>query len=918
VELVGRRAEVERVTTLAVLPRESALVVVAEPGLGKTTLLDTAASRAAIRVVRVTVNGSEARWPMSGVSTLFAALDDPRATAHAERLVQHAAVAGDTLTIAHELHAAVKDLALSPVLVLVDDADRMDEESQRLIAFLAGRLAGTSMRLVLTTRTACTDGPFSALPALHLGPLHPDEALALARLTAPVEANDGVLAILAEETGGNPKALAEQLRSLAREQLLGSEPLDTPLRPTATTEAVADLVLSCADPDQIEVLARMALAPVVRTPAPAFDRDAIGDLADRDLVRFRGAHAAVKNPLVHSALHWRMTSRARRAAHASLAEAAGTVDPRASLWHTSFVDDVVDPVPLLVAANEYALEGLPFAAVAFTERALRLARGDRDEQRALLTVAETLLTRRFLSLAARYLSAIGQFGTLADDTRRLRLRYSVDYLSGNPVHADELLVPADVADPIEADALAGLLSMVASFRAETWETDNARDLLLRAEPMLPASGPHTREIHQAASSLVAAVDGTLPSDAELHDGLAAPTLLALADATLLLLGHALSISERYRSARRVFALVLARASRTAPVWVEAARYLSAENEVRSGNYRQALRAIDAWEAGSAVVERLREPSRAIAIAWRHHAEGRPDDALDVLELCLAHRSSGRLWGSTAKLHALRGRVLLHSDRVEEAIAALETADAIGRNLRNPTVLRHLGDLVEAYVRAGRVEDARDLVERFEADHRRRPSRWGTLVTARCRALVAGNAEVPSTYRAALDVFDTNDSQYERARTLESLAAQLDRAGAREDRDKFAAAANAAYEAAGLRRPPRQVAVVPVPTRELVGAGLGAGMPSGAGLAGAGLAGPGLAGAGRPGSGLAGQGAGPGVILTMLTPEERAVVQKVTEGYRNREIASSLYMSQRTVELRLTQIYRKVGARSRSHLVALLT
>ncbi|NUU12425.1 helix-turn-helix domain-containing protein, partial [Curtobacterium pusillum] len=60
------------------------------------------------------------------------------------------------------------------------------------------------------------------------------------------------------------------------------------------------------------------------------------------------------------------------------------------------------------------------------------------------------------------------------------------------------------------------------------------------------------------------------------------------------------------------------------------------------------------------------------------------------------------------------------------------------------------------------------------------------------------------------------------------------------------------------------------------------------------------------------------VLTSLTAEERAVVQKVTEGYRNREIASSLFMSQRTVELRLTQIYRKVGARSRSHLVALLT
>ncbi|MFZ7088528.1 AAA family ATPase [Curtobacterium sp. RRHDQ10] len=889
-ELVGRRPEVDRIATLAVLPRESALVVVGEPGLGKSSLLDAAATRARIPVVRVTVNASEARWPMSGVSTLFAALDDPRATAHAERLVAHAAVAGDTLAVAHELHAAVRDLALGPVLVLVDDADRMDDESQRLLAFLAGRLAGTAVRLVLSTRPACEDSPFSALPTLRLGPLHPDQALALARVTAPPEANDGVLAILAEETGGNPKALAEQLRTLAREQLVGREPLDVPLRPTATTEAVAELVLSCAGADQVDVLTRMALAPVVRTPSPAFDRDAVGDLADRDLIRFRGVHAEMKNPLVRSALHWRMPSRARRAAHAGLVGCLAEVDPRAALWHASFVDDVVDPEPLLDAAHEYAVAGLPFAAVAFTERALQVARGDLREQRGLLAVAEALLSRRFLSPAARYLSAIGQFSTLADDTRRLRLRYSVDYLSGNPVHADELLVPTDVTDPAEADALAGLLSMVACFRAETWETDSARELLLRAEPMLPASGAHTREVHQAAVTLVAAVDGSMPPDAELHDGLAAPVLVECSEATLLLLGHALSLSERYRSARRVFAIVLARASRTAPVWIEAARYLGAENEVRSGNHRQALRAIDAWEAGSAVVERLREPSRAIAIAWRHHAEGRPADALDVLELCLAHRSSGRLWGSTAKLHALRGRVLLQEDRVEDAITALEAADAIGRNLRNPTILRHTGDLVEAYVRAGRVDDARDLTGRLAADHSRRPSRWGTLVLARCRALVAGPAEIPAAYRAALDVFDTNDSQYERARTLEALAERLDRVGAREDRDKFVAAANAAYEAAGLRRPARPVAApIPLPVRERVGV------------------------AGSTGVASAG-----GAVLTMLTPDERAVVQKVTEGYRNREIASSLYMSQRTVELRLTQIYRKVGARSRSHLVALLT
>ncbi|KQO60251.1 helix-turn-helix domain-containing protein [Curtobacterium sp. Leaf261] len=924
-ELVGRRAETAALVALAVLPRESALIVVGEPGLGRTSLLDAAIGRVSLPVVRVGVNGGEARWPMAGVSTVFAAFDDPRADAALERILHQATTGADPMAVAQALLVAVRDLALPPTLLVIDDLDRMDDDSQRCIAFLAGRLAGTSIRLVASVRTACTDGPLVALPTMQLGPLPPDEALALARVSAPSEANDGVLAVVAEGTGGNPKALHEQLRALTRNQLLGCEPLDTPLRPTPTTVAVAGLVLSCAEPAQVEVLAGIALAPVTSTASPSIDRDAVDDLADAHLVRVRGQHVEVGHPLVRSLLYWRMPARTRRAAHEALAHRAteaalavaevgtvgiagtvGTVgedpasgedlasgeDPRTILWHRSFGAGPIDTVPLLEAAQSYAREGLPAAAVAFAERALQLAPADARtataEQHALLDLAEVMLARRFISLAARYLAALHEFPTLRDDSRRLRLRSSVDYLSGDPVHADELLVPADGQDAADTDALAGLLAMVACFRAEAWETDSATELLLRAEPMLADAGPHTREIHRAGVELVQAVDGSLPPDAELHGGLATEGLLEQSDASLLLLGHALSLNERYRSARRVFALVLARSAKSAPVWIEAGRYLSAENEVRSGNHRQALRAIDVWEAGSAVVERLREPSRAIAIAWRHHAEGRSDDALAVIDICLAHRSTGRLWGSTAKLHALRGRVLLHEGRIDESISALEAADAIGRNIRNPTILRHLGDLVEAYVRAGRLDDARDLTERFDADDRRRPSRWGALVLRRCHALVAEAEDVQLTYRAALDVFDPHDSQYERARTLDALAFQLDRAGAREDRDKFAAAASAAYEAAGHRRPPRPTAVR-----------------------------GGASAAGRPEASVESGTNGSTVILTMLTPEERAVAQKVTEGYRNREIASSLYMSQRTVELRLTQIYRKVGARSRSHLVALL-
>lgn len=55
----------------------------------------------------------------------------------------------------------------------------------------------------------------------------------------------------------------------------------------------------------------------------------------------------------------------------------------------------------------------------------------------------------------------------------------------------------------------------------------------------------------------------------------------------------------------------------------------------------------------------------------------------------------------------------------------------------------------------------------------------------------------------------------------------------------------------------------------------------------------------------------------LSPQEQEVVALVEQGLRNREIASALFVSLRTVELRLTRVYRKLGVTSRVHLVSLL-
>lgn len=56
-------------------------------------------------------------------------------------------------------------------------------------------------------------------------------------------------------------------------------------------------------------------------------------------------------------------------------------------------------------------------------------------------------------------------------------------------------------------------------------------------------------------------------------------------------------------------------------------------------------------------------------------------------------------------------------------------------------------------------------------------------------------------------------------------------------------------------------------------------------------------------------------LALLTERERAVATLVAEGHTNREVASALYLSARTVEAHLTRVYAKLGLSSRSALAS---
>jgi DNA-binding NarL/FixJ family response regulator len=55
----------------------------------------------------------------------------------------------------------------------------------------------------------------------------------------------------------------------------------------------------------------------------------------------------------------------------------------------------------------------------------------------------------------------------------------------------------------------------------------------------------------------------------------------------------------------------------------------------------------------------------------------------------------------------------------------------------------------------------------------------------------------------------------------------------------------------------------------------------------------------------------------LTPQELQVVQLVGAGATNREAAASLFLSPKTIEKHLSNVYRKLGVRSRTELARTL-
>jgi DNA-binding CsgD family transcriptional regulator len=193
----------------------------------------------------------------------------------------------------------------------------------------------------------------------------------------------------------------------------------------------------------------------------------------------------------------------------------------------------------------------------------------------------------------------------------------------------------------------------------------------------------------------------------------------------------------------------------------------------------------------------------------------------------------------------------------------------------PGVFSWQADLVEAYLLVGRTDDARAALERLRQRSARTERVWPAATIARLEGAVAADGDYADSFRQAIALFSTIPARFELAQSHLRFGERLRTAGETTAAEEHLRAAEAIF---GDLEAPRWLQL----TRRALGGSPVPSIPS-------------------PSS------------RVQLTAQERAVAELVAEGLTNKEIAARLFLTVKTIEWHLRQIYRKLGIRSRVQL-----
>jgi DNA-binding CsgD family transcriptional regulator len=287
---------------------------------------------------------------------------------------------------------------------------------------------------------------------------------------------------------------------------------------------------------------------------------------------------------------------------------------------------------------------------------------------------------------------------------------------------------------------------------------------------------------------------------------------------------------------------------------------------------ESLRLAD--ETGQPLMAGYALSTRARLLAARGHDEDSRAAALAALEIA----ESGAVTTGLRFVHGALGFLHLGLDRIDEAISELEIVGRLeeGSGHCEPTIVPWAPDLVEAYVRSGRDDAAGLVLAMLASQAESTDGAIAAAAAARCRGLL--EEDFDPAFAEALTHDDRRPVPFERARTLLAYGRRLHRARRRaEARDRLREALTG-FEELGAAAWARQA------DAELRAAG---------------------ARRRRPSDG------------DSLTPQELRVAAAARRGGTTREIAAELFLSPKTVEFHLRQIYSKLGVHSRAQLVAAL-
>jgi DNA-binding CsgD family transcriptional regulator len=867
-----------------------ALVLRGEPGIGKSALLGYAAEQAhGMRVLHTAGVEPESDLGHATMHRLLLPLLDgigslPPAQADALDAVfgRSPAPVPDRFLVGLATLTLLADAArVRPLLCLVDDAHWADQPSLDALAFAARRLAAEPIALVAAARSdVLRPGLLAGIRELPLAGLDGGSARLLLRERGSAPADED---LLLRAAAGNPLALRELPGGIPRGGPTG-EPL--PLVDRLQEAFVARLghngaaarrllVLAAADGTGRPAVLRRAAA-AHREPTPV--SDAVLDEL-RSVLVMDGPTAAFRHPLVRSAVYHAAGPAERRAAHLALAAAldgeAGEQDRRA--WHLG-----------------QAAEGPDETVAAELERAAERATHRAGPAAALARAAELTppgpgQARRIVAAAA----ASWQGGDRARATERLdlaeradanpppartdiaMLRALIELRTGSPADALRLLRPV-VGDALH-DGPATAVELLMLLGEAGYQAGDARTWreVTDAVEKLPLTGDDPDHALLRLTRAVARVRRGEPSgltgeDLATVEQMSDPGRLCWAGGMIWGIGDA----ARGRWLRRR-AMERARATGAVRTLAWVLEYVVTD-EMTAGRFRSAAAYADegnrhAAETGQPNLGCSFRATLAVLAAL----QGREAETRELADQVLAEAAGRNLVASIAKAHQARGLLDLAAGRAEQAVAHLRPLDGPDRTAHPGLVLQNVPDLVEAANRLDRPDLAAEPLQRFTRWAEATGSPELLALAARCEAL-AGAGDAEGAFRRALDLHSTADRPIELARTQLLYGEHLRRARRRSDARPLLRAAlttfvhiGAAAWAARAReelRATSETAAEPAPD-----------------------------------------------ALAALTPQELRIATAAAGGATNREIATQLFLSTRTVDYHLRKVFQKTGITSRIEL-----